>query len=476
MITIIITSSWRSRCHDLSIGCKCPVYRTFWPERTSHIRECPLNTANAMLTHTSFHIRRLLKALSQRWQRRLIFGLGGLGVGLAAVGLAVGSDAAQAAFRRMLAYWPYAGFIVTPLGFASAVWITNRFFPGTQGSGIPQAIAARQLKSPEARAKLVGARTAVGKVLMTLFGLLIGASTGREGPTVQVGAAVMFQAGLLSPRRQAGLILAGAAAGVAGAFNTPLAGIVFAIEEMSRSFELRTSNLILGTVILAGLTSYAIFGNYTYFGVTHDVLAFGWGWLAVPICGAAGGLLGGVFARIMARLPEAIPGMGGRFVHCHPIVFAAGCGLVVAICGFCTGGATGGTGYLYAEGLLHGQHPLPFLYAPLKFLATAASTVSGLPGGIFSPSLSVGAGLGADLASLFPAAPMGAIVLLGMVAYFTGVVQAPITGFVIVMEMTDGGGMLLPLMATALIAKACSRILCREGVYHILAKRFLPPI
>ena len=113
-------------------------------------------------------------------------------------------------------------------------------------AGIPQAIAARELESSAAREKLVRLfRTGIGKIFISFFlGLLIGASIGREGPTVQVGASIMFAIGRLSPSRQPGLILAGAAAGVAAAFNTPIAGIVFAIEEISRSFEMRTSGLV----------------------------------------------------------------------------------------------------------------------------------------------------------------------------------------------------------------------------------------
>ena len=424
------------------------------------------------LTLAIRHVR-LLRVLSRRWQRHLIFMVGGLVVGLAGVGMSIAADEAQDAFGSLLKITPYAGFIVTPLGFGLAIWMGRRFFPNTQGSGIPQVIAARQLTSTEARGKLVGLRAAVGKILLTMLGLAVGASTGREGPTVQVGASVMFLIGRLSPRRQAGLILAGAAGGIAAAFNTPLAGIVFAIEEMSRSFEARTSGLIIGAVILAGMTSLAAFGNYSYFGSTADILAWK-EWLAVPICGGVGGLCGGLFARILIAVPDGVPGKIGDWVKTRPITVAVACGLLVAVCGFLSSGAINGTGYAQARAALHGAHNLPYIYAPLKFFATTLSSVCGLPGGIFSPSLSVGAGLGADLASFFPHAPIGAIVLLGMVSYFTGVVQAPITSFVIVSEMTDNNSMLVPLMAAALIANACSRLICKEGVYHALSHRFLP--
>src|SRR5262249_55235871 len=149
--------------------------------------------------------------------------------------------------------------------------------------------------NPESRERLVSLRVAAGKLLMTVFGLACGASTGREGPTVQIGAAIMFAAGKLTPRVQSGLIVAGSAAGVAAAFNAPLAGIMFGIEEMSRSFERRTGTLIIATVITAGLTSIALLGNYAYFGSSSGSIAVA-DWLAVPICGIFGGILGGLFS------------------------------------------------------------------------------------------------------------------------------------------------------------------------------------
>ncbi|HTW33417.1 MAG TPA: chloride channel protein [Rhizomicrobium sp.] len=427
-----------------------------------------------MIPAPSIRQLRFLRALSRRWQRRIIFIAGGLCVGLAAIGLAVASDYAQALFRELLMRFRYAAFIVTPLGFGAAVYLTNRFFPNTQGSGIPQAIAAREIESPGAREKLVGLHTGLGKILMTLLGLLVGASIGREGPTVQVGASIMFAIGRLSPNRQPGLILAGAAAGVAAAFNTPIAGIVFAIEEMGRSFETRTSGLVFGTIILAGFTSFALVGNYTYFGSTAAVLGSPANWLAVPVCGVVCGLAGGLFSRALIVVPTHLPQIAKTWLREHTIAFAVMCGFGVALCGFLSGGAAYGTGYVQAREALHGGASVSVFYAPLKFAATALSSVCGLPGGIFSPSLSVGAGLGADIAQFFPKGAMGAVVLLGMVSYFTGVVQAPITAFVIVEEMTGNHGMLVPLMAAAWIANGMSRLVCREGVYHALSKRFLP--
>jgi H+/Cl- antiporter ClcA len=287
--------------------------------------------------------RRSARVAVARWRRRAIFIVGGVAVGAAAVILALLSDRAQIEFGVLLMNWRYGSLVITPLGFALSVYLANRYFQNSQGSGIPQAIAARTLADQTARGRLVSTRIAIGKVLLTLLGLLCGASVGREGPTVQIGASIMFAIGRMSPRRQPGLILAGAAAGVAAAFNTPLAGIVFAIEEMSRAFETRTSGLVIAAVIAAGLTSLALVGNYAYFGSTPVVLRNGFDWLAVPACGVAGGLAGGLFSRAVIEVARGLPGRLGRTIKSNPIPFALACGLAVALCGLASGDTIYGT-------------------------------------------------------------------------------------------------------------------------------------
>ncbi|MGH6777440.1 MAG: chloride channel protein [Bradyrhizobium sp.] len=426
-----------------------------------------------MIQVLSTHYKRRLKVTSARWQRRAVFVLGGVVVGAAAVVLTLLTNKAHLALDLLLSKSSYASLAVTPLGFVLIAFLTNRFFPNSQGSGIPQAIAARELTDQEARGRLVSIRIAIGKIILTLLGLLCGASVGREGPTVQVGASIMFALGRMSPRRQPGLILAGAAAGVAAAFNTPLAGIVFGIEEMSRAFETRTSGLIIVAVIAAGLTSIAFLGDYTYFGTTPSALGYGMDWLAIPICGVVGGLMGGLFSRILILMARGLPGALGRAVKRHRLLFALFCGLAVAGCGLASGGTIYGTGYYEVKAALEHGSTLPLSFGILKFLANTFSSISGIPGGIFSPSLAAGAGFGANVALLFHGASPAAIMLLGMVGYFAGVVQAPITAFVIVTEMTQNHAMVVPLMMTALIAYATSRLVCEEGVYHSLAKGFI---
>jgi H+/Cl- antiporter ClcA len=157
----------------------------------------------------------------------------------------------------------------------------------------------------------------------------------------------------------------------------------------------------------------------------------------------------------------------------HPVAFAALCGLALAAIGIASDGQTYGTGYEQARGMVEQTQALPGSYVVLKFAATVVSYISGIPGGLFAPALSVGAALGAWLAQFVPSAPAGAIVLLGMVAYFSGVVQAPITSTIIVMEMTDNQALTVPLLTTSFLAFGVSRLVCRRPLYSALARRFL---
>ncbi|MGA8864323.1 MAG: chloride channel protein [Gallionella sp.] len=416
------------------------------------------------------------------WKRRLVFWSGALSVGVAAILFAVAAEWANGVFHKMLAISSFLPLLVTPLGLALIVYITRKYFPGAQGSGIPQVIASLDPKeSSKVREQVLSLRVTVGKIILTILGLMCGTSVGREGPTVQIGASIMHRLGTLArfPKHdlEKGLILAGAAAGVAAAFNTPLAGIVFAIEEMSRSFEEHNSTTILMTVIIAGIASLAILGNYSYFGHTSESMGFGKEWYVVVFCGIAGGLLGGAFSRTLIEFNKGLKGLMGDWIHENPVAFAAVCGLLLVLVGLASGNNTYGSGYSEAKTLVDGNSILPESYGLLKMIATVISYISGIPGGIMAPTLSAGAGIGANIAPFFSSVPVGATIILAMVAYFSGVTQAPITAFVIVMEMIDNHEMVLPLMAAAFIAKACSRLVCPTPIFHTMAENFIykPP-
>ena len=334
------------------------------------------------------------------------------------------ADGAGQVFEWAVAGRSWLPFLIAPAGLVVSVLLTRTVFPGAQGSGIPQVIASLHMKRADLVDKTLSLRVAGGKVLLTLLGLCCGASIGREGPTVQVSATVMHAIGrvLRLPREDAyrAMVLGGGAAGIAAAFNTPLAGVVFAIEELSHSFEARTSGTVLTAVILSGITTAAFVGNYSYFGMTSAQLPWGIGWVAVLACGICGGLAGGLFSRALLWFAYGLPGSAGRWVVRHPLGFAALCGLAIAGLGWLGNGSTYGTGYAQARSLVAGDGHLPADFFVLKFAASVVSYVSGIPGGIFAPSLAVGSGLGHAIAGVLTAAPPGAVVLLGMVGYFSG--------------------------------------------------------
>jgi H+/Cl- antiporter ClcA len=426
------------------------------------------------MTIVPLHLRRsgYMWRSPRLWRRRLIFWLGAVVVGLAAAGFAAVSDWAQAVFaalRLQSVWWASAATIA---GFILCAEITRRFVPGARGSGIPQAIAARRRETPAEREPLLGLKVTAAKIFLTLLGLLAGASIGREGPTVQIGASIMFLIGNHAGLRQrSGLVLAGAAAGVAGAFNTPLAGIVFAIEELAKSYDRRVNALVVGAVVIAGITSVAVAGNYHYYGTITGTFELAWYWTAVPVCALFGGICGGAFSAVVVHIAFR-RSQFARFLRSRPVLFAAGCGLLVAALGLATQGYVNGTGYHQTREILETGTGLPWWYAFAKLTATLLSSISGIPGGLFSPSLSVGAALGQSVTWMLPDVPGSMIFLLMMAAYFAAVVQAPLTAFVILLEMTAETSTALPLMAVALIAAAISRLISPVPIYHALSRTF----
>jgi len=320
-------------------------------------------------------------------------------------------------------------------------------------------------------------KSALGKLLGTTTLLLVGGSAGREGPTVQVSAALMVAVHRwLRVPVTAGVIIAGGAAGVAAAFNTPLAGVAFAIEELASAFEQRLAVLVMAVVMIAGVVSLGLSGDYVYFGAMAQRLPLSDLFVLAPLAGLVGGVAGGLFSRALIGMAFSQNALLVR-VRAHPILLATGCGLVVALTGLATNGSSWGTGYDTTKLLLAGGDA-SLLFGPGKFVSTLATALSGAPGGIFAPSLSVGAGVGqllaAGYAEIGPGNAPGAIVVLGMIGYFTGVVRAPLTASIIIMEMTADRTMVLPLFATALIADWASAKVCKAKLYHTLARQFAP--
>jgi len=416
------------------------------------------------------------------WKRRLLFALGATVVALAALFLAWISFKATDFIVDFVRGRLWVIFLISPIGLAFCAFLTRTVFPGSQGSGIPQAMASLHMDDPSQVNTVLSLRIMVGKVLLMVLGFMSGATIGREGPTVQVGASIMNSLGFFEIMRgkemQRTLVLIGGAAGIAGAFNTPIAGVIFAIEELGHSFHSRYTAALLGAVVTGGIVtllfaSHLYFGSYNYFGTVHASLPVGLGYAAVALYGVVGGVSGGVFGRILALAPDGFPRFMRRLAFSQPVLFAGCCGIVVAICNYLSGGATLGSGYIAARSLLHDHATVGPTFAVLKYVAMLASYLSGIPGGIFSPSLGIGAGMGVWFHGLLPGVSLPVLAMLGMTGYFAGAVQTPITAVVIVLEMTNNQTMLVPVAATALLAFFISRKICPRPVYSALADKFL---
>lgn len=421
---------------------------------------------------TAARFRALMRSrgpTSIRVRRRVAVLTGAIVVGVVAVLFAKASDAASALFEHYARTWRWMPLVSTPLGFVALAWITRRWFPLARGSGIPQVIAARE-RPDLGTSDLIAPRTAVAKLFLTIGAVLCGASVGREGPTVQLAAAVMaLSHRAMRVSMRAGVVIAGGAAGVAAAFNTPLAGVMFAIEELASAYEQKVTLLVLSLIVIAGMVAQSLAGDYLYFGAIGAHMPIASALFAAPVAGLVGGAFGGLFARLMLGMASG----SYRVTHltrAHPIMFAGVCGLVVAGLGVATG-LTWGAGYPAARAMILGVDA-PWWFGPAKALAALATAVAGLPGGIFAPSLAVGAGVGNLLRFLFPGDSASAVVILGMVAYFAGVVRAPLTAVIILSETTASRGLMLPMFATAFIADWASQQVCREKLYHGLSHTF----
>ncbi len=424
-------------------------------------------------------------AAGRQWRDRAVVLAYAAITGLVVVGFTLLAEAAGSGFEALLriaVVGPWLPLLWTPAITIAVLWWTRRFAPGAQGSGVPQVVAALDdaLPAPQ-RSALVSLRLSLQKIVLVSGGLLAGLSIGREGPTVQVGAGVMQHARRwLSPQSGVDahdLIVAGAAAGIAAAFNTPLGGVVFALEQLSRRRSFSHSGMVIISIVLAGLVAVSAFGNTSYFG-TLRVTSLGWSLLA-PGLGIAlvSGLAGGLFSRLIVVSTRGLPDRFSRWRARFPLRFAAGCGLVVAIIGIVSGHSTAGAGYLPTRELLEGHGDIPALYTVLKFCATWISAWSGVPAGVFAPSLSIGAGIGRDIAWLAGVGPAQAIPLIafGMVGFLAATTQGPLTAFIIVMEMVAGHEMVLSLMATALLASGIARLVTPPMYSELAALLVEPP-
>jgi CIC family chloride channel protein len=365
---------------------------------------------------------------------------------------------------------PWRRLLFPVVGSLGIGYLLYRYFPDARGSGVPQTKAA--LFARDGRITL---RTVLGKFFCTSATLASGIPLGREGPSVQVGGGIASVLGrLLGLRTELvkKLIPVGAAAAIAAAINTPLAAVLFSLEEIMGDLNAP----VMGAVVLASATSWVVLrvllGNNPLFKVPQYQLVHPSEFAVYAVLGVAGGVVSAIFTKLLL-------GMRGRFlrfpektVWFQPV---AG-GLLVGLMGWFVPQVLG-VGYGYVGDALNGRMAfnLMLLLVVLKLLTVTTSYASGNAGGIFGPALFIGAMLGGTVGTLghrlFPAytATPGAYALVGMGAVFAGIVRAPMTSVLMIFEMTQDYAVIVPLMIANLVSLFISSRLQREPIYEALA-------
>jgi CIC family chloride channel protein len=366
-----------------------------------------------------------------------------------------------AAWRRVL--MPVSGSLA--MGY-----LLYRYFPNARGSGVPQTKAALY-----AHDGFISLRTVLGKFGCTAATLASGIPLGREGPSVQVGAGIASVLGRwlgLRPEKVKALIPVGAAAAVAAAFNTPMAAVLFALEEVVGDMHAP----VLGSVVLASATSWAVLrlllGNNPLFHVPQYELVHPLEFGIYAVLGVAGGFLSVAFTKLLLGIRKRFLLLPRSTRWWHPVVG----GVMVGLMGWFVPQVLG-VGYSYVGQALNGSMALKLmvLLVVLKLFAITTSYASGNAGGIFGPSLFLGAMLGGAIGTVahhllpgYTAAP-GAYALVGMGALFAGVVRAPMTSVLMIFEMTRDYAVIVPLMIANLTSLFISTRFQKEPIYEALA-------
>ena len=361
--------------------------------------------------------------------------------------------------------------LLFPIGGSLGIgYLLYRYFPNARGSGVPQTKAA--LFAREGRITL---RTVAGKFFCTSATLASGIPLGREGPSVQVGAGIASVLGRrlgLSNEQVKNLIPVGAAAAIAAAFNTPLAAVLFALEEIMGDLNAP----VMGAVVLASATSWMVLrlllGNNPLFKVPQYQLVSPWEFAAYAVLGLAGGLVSVAFTQLLLGMRAHFLRLPRNTLWFQPL---AG-GLLVGVMGWFVPQLMG-VGYEYVGDALNGKmvFHLMVLLLVLKLFAVTTSYASGNAGGIFGPALFIGAMTGGAIGTiahhLFPAftATPGAYALVGMGAVFAGIVRAPMTSVVMIFEMTQDYAVIVPLMIANLVSLFIASRLQHEPIYEALA-------
>jgi H+/Cl- antiporter ClcA len=380
------------------------------------------------------------------------------------------------------ANWTF--FIISPTCFVLAWWIVSKYSPFARGSGIPQVSAAIELSNPKHNYKvnsLLSLRVIFIKILSSLIMIFGGGVIGREGPTIQISASIFKKINDLLPAwypkiSKRNMIVTGAAAGLAAAFNTPLGGIVFAIEELTKThFSFFKSALLTG-VIISGLTALNFLGPYLYLGYPQLDGVTVWVIIYIMPLAIITGISGSGMGKIILYILKKKSVLKKNY---QKIIFVAFCGLIIAALAVFIDSKTFGSGKeIMISTLFTNQKHLEWYTPFLRVISSIISFSTGAAGGIFAPSLSAGASIGAVFAGWFHLsnAETNLIILCGMTGFLTSITRSPFTSSILVLEMTNSHNVIFYIMLTALFSNLIATLVSRHSFYDHLKDQYINEI
>ncbi|HAD98950.1 MAG TPA: chloride channel protein [Gammaproteobacteria bacterium] len=382
------------------------------------------------------------------------------------------SDYAQHSFKNLIGANPYLSFIITPIVFVGIVYVAKYYCHYVQGSGIPQLIAATDSRNKSIREQLLSFRIALGKIGFIFLGMLGGAPIGIEGPSIHIGGSIFYGFNRFIKLNRKFLIHAliaiGGSAGLIVAFNAPIAGFLFAYEEIGR--KLKKQALILIAIMSGIVYLFAIMyrGDANYLtNLSAYSLELTLVWQLLPLAILAG-VLGGLFSKSTLFLIN-------KFIthsKLKVITIAVVLGFIVASFNYLSTGQIAGSGKEEVL-LMLGGTGLGLDFVAMKYFATLTSLASTIPGGLFMPSISIGAGIGSEVASFYTQIDAQVIIIMAMIAYLSAVIRAPLTSVFVILEMTTTLHLLIPGLMIAFIANWISKQIFAQPIYEALADNYL---
>lgn len=440
--------------------------------------------------HLDVILKYIFDLLHQRFNERQSFGfmfvLAAICNGLIIIAYGELFKTAEHLAQSLLRSNPLMMLAFAPFLFLFAWYLNTIKYPYSGGSGIPQILATTEVPAETTAGSkflrgVLSIRSAVAKIFGSLLVVLSGGAVGREGPSLHVSASIFFffHRALNKIHRTTEYrtwIITGAAAGLAAAFNTPLGGIVYAVEELGSQYFTRVKNNLLLAVLVSGIASQAILGSYLFIGSpttnAYDLRLLLLVVLLAFVCGLAGALFGHSI-YYATKLRKMIKSRKWQLLTVIAVSFA-----VYTIAYHNTFALGGGKEYISSL-LFTDVHHAP-MTVPLRMLNTFFVYITGVAGGIFAPSLALGAGLGfhigAFLESFMNFSNSNLFILCGMVSFLTGVTRTPLTSFILVMEMTDRHASIVPLMLAGFISILVAKLWSKEGFYELAVNDYLKKI